>query len=560
MGLKFRSHRGTNRQPLNHKCGAVAFRIGANSQKKINMIKQLKLKWAGPDFGPAVKHINIAALLALCAAATYTARADSDRRVPDFPQGCEKLAPSDDNHVVAHLFAVGVQIYRWDGSAWGFVAPEATLYADPNHQAQVGTHFGTPIGPAWESSSGSRVVAQRVESCTPDVTAIPWLLLRAISCTGPGVFSHVSYVQRVNIAGGLAPATPGASVGEESRVPYTADYVFYRSNGDRYRQTNLVSDLPSVAAVQDTNLVNSWGITFGGTGPFWVSDNGARKATLYAVTNVHNGTDIVSKQTLEVTIPGAPTGIVSNNKGGFNGDVFLFATLNGSIAGWRGALGTTAETLASRAGAVYTGLTIATNSAGLLLLVANFAEGTLDVYGPNASPLGQFVDLDAPAGYAPFNVQSVNGVVFVMFARRDDAGGDESPGRGRGLIDIFDPETGAFHRFATGTDAGGKLAQIDAPWGVALAPLTFGKHGGDLLVGNFGDGTIMTFGLDGKFHGLLKGLHERPIQLGGLWGLSFGNDARAGSADTLFFASGPLDENHGLLGSLKPASKDDSRE
>jgi uncharacterized protein (TIGR03118 family) len=522
------------------------------------MIKKLQLQRAGRRFGPTVKDIKIAALLVLCAAATSSARADNDHRAPDLPPSCEKLAPSEDNQVVSHVFAVGVQIYRWDGSVWGFVAPEATLYADPNHHAQVGTHFGTPTGPAWESTSGSKVVAQRVDSCTPDVTAIPWVLLRTLSRTGPGIFSDVSYVQRVNTVGGLAPATPGASVGEESRVPYTAEYIFYRSNAGRYRQVNLVSDLPDVAAVQDTNLVNSWGITFGGTGPFWVSDNGARKATLYAVTNVPNGTDIVSKQMLEVTIPGAPTGVVSNNKGGFNGDVFLFATLNGSIAGWRGALGTAAETLASRAGAVYTGLTLATNSTGPLLLVANFAEGTLDVYGTNASLIGQLVDRDAPVGYAPFNVQSVNGVVFVMFAKRDEVGGDESPGRGRGLIDVFDPETGDFHRFATGKDADGKLAQIDAPWGVAAAPLTFGKHGGDLLVGNFGDGTIMTFGFDGKFHGLLKGLDERPIRLEGLWGLSFGNDARSGSADTLFFASGPLDENHGLLGSLKPA--DDSRE
>ncbi len=147
-----------------------------------------------------------------------------------------------------------------------------------------------------------------------------------------------------------------------------------------------------------------------------------------------------------------------------------------------------------------------------------------------------------------------------MFARRDDSAGDESPGRGRGLIDVFDPETGAFHRFATGKDAGGKLAQINAPWGVALAPLTFGGHGGELLVGNFGDGTIMTFGLDGEFQGLLEGLNHRPVELEGLWGLSFGNDARSGSADTLFFASGPLDENHGLVGSLKPADKTDSVE
>jgi uncharacterized protein (TIGR03118 family) len=247
--------------------------------------------------------------------------------------------------------------------------------------------------------------------------------------------------------------------------------------------------------------------------------------------------------------------VVGNNKGGFNGDVFLFASLNGIISGWRGALGTTAETLAARPGAVYTGLTMATNSNGLLLLAANFAEGTLDAYGTNASLVAQFGDANAPTGYAPFNVQSVNGAVFVMFARLDAAEGEESAGRGRGLIDVFDPETGAFHRFATGSDAGGHLALINAPWGVALAPLTFGKHGGDLLVGNFGNGTIMTFGPDGRFHGLLKGIHHRPIQIEGLWGLSFGNGGRAGSPDTLFFGAGPFDENHGLFGSLKPTDE-----
>jgi uncharacterized protein (TIGR03118 family) len=524
------------------------------------MTKNSQLQYAARRFGPAVKNINLAALLLLTAAASFTARAGADNRAPALPPDCAKIAAPEGNKVAFHVFAVGVQIYRWSGTNWAFVGPEANLYADANHHAQVGTHFGTPTGPAWETISGSRVIEQRVDGCTPDPTAIQWLLLRTISRERNGVLNAVSYVQRVNTVGGVAPVTPGASVGEESRVPYTAEYFFYRSTANRYRQANLVSDLPGVAAVQDANLVNSWGITFGGAGPFWVSGNGARKATLYAVTNVSNGPDIVSKQALEVTIPGDPTGIVSNNKGGFNGDVFLFATLNGDLAGWRGALGTAAETLASRAGAVYTGLTVATNSSGPLLIAANFAEGTLDVYSANTSLIGQFVDLDAPVGYAPFNVQSVNGVVFVMFAKRDDSGGDESPGRGRGLIDVFDPETGDFHRFATGKDAGGKLAQMDAPWGVALAPLTFGKHGGELLVGNFGDGTIMTFGLDGEFHGLLKGLDDRPVQLEGLWGLSFGNDARSGSADTLFFASGPLDENHGLLGSLKPADKSGPRE
>ena len=514
-------------------------------------MKRLYTQWAGRSFEPAVKIIKSIPALLLCAMAAASAQAGHDR-MPDLPPVCDRIAVPEDNHAVFHVFAVGVQIYNWSGSNWAFVAPEATLFADANHHAEVGKHFGTPTGPAWQTKSGSEVIEQRVDSCTPDSTAIPWLLLRTISETGNGVLDGVSFVQRVNTVGGVAPSAPGASVGEEQRVPYTAEYFFYRSTANRYSETDLVSDLPLIAQLQDTNLVNAWGITFSGTGPFWVSDNAAGKATLYAVTNVPNGEDTVTKQALEVTIPGgAPTG-VTPSKVGFNGDAFLFATLNGRIAGWRGPLGTTAEILASRPGAVYTGLTIATNSHGPLLLAANFAEGTLDVYGTNNNFVGQFTDAQAPAGYAPFNVQSVGGVVFVMFAKRDAAEGDESPGRGRGLIDVFDAETGAFHRFATGTAAGGNISQINAPWGVALAPLTFGQHAGELLVGNFGDGTIMTFGADGKFRGLLESDHGGPVQIEGLWGLSFGNDGRAGRADTLFFGAGPLDESHGLFGSFKP--------
>jgi len=144
-------------------------------------------------------------------------------------------------------------------------------------------------------------------------------------------------------------------------------------------------------------------------------------------------------------------------------------------------------------------------------------------------------------------------VVFVMFAKAES-------GRGRGFIDVFDPETGVFHRFATGSDAGGKLHLIDSPWGIALAPNSFGKHRGDLLVGNFGSGTIMAFGPDGQFHGLLKGTDHRPIVIEKLWGLTFGNGGRAGSPDKLFFAAGPGNETHGLFGSFSPAAKAEQSE
>jgi uncharacterized protein (TIGR03118 family) len=171
-----------------------------------------------------------------------------------------------------------------------------------------------------------------------------------------------------------------------ARVAYLAEYFFYRGS-ELYRQSNLVSDFPGVAQLQDTNLVNGWGVSFGGAGPFWVNSNVKGKSLLYAVTNDASGAEVVTKQTLEVTIPGAgkPTGVVSNTRGGFNGDVFLFASLDGVISGWRSALGTTAETLATRPTAIYTGLALATNSGGQFLLSANFAEGTLGVYGTNAS-------------------------------------------------------------------------------------------------------------------------------------------------------------------------------
>jgi len=516
-------------------------------------MKKLQPNCAGRCFGPAVKSIK-AAMLLLCATSALTARAGADNREPALPPDCGRIAAPEGQQVAFLVHAVGVQIYRWSGTNWAFVAPEAILYADAEHHGQVGTHFGTPAGPAWQSNSGSKVVETRVDGCTPDPTAIQWLLLRTISREGSGVFSAVTYVQRVNTVGGVAPSTPGAFVGEEVQVPYTSEYVFYRQGTEHYREVDLVSDLPGVAQLQDTNLVNAWGVSFGGAGPFWVNGNGTGKSVLYAVTNDAAGAEVVVKQTLEVTIPGAgnPTGVVNNNKAGFNGDVFLFASLDGTISGWRSALGTAAETLATRPGAIYTGLALATNSNGPLLLVANFAESTLDAYNTNAALVAQFADVNAPVGYAPFNVQVVNGAVFVTFAKPED-------GRGRGLIDVFDPETGAFHRFATGNDAGGNLSQINSPWGLALAPESFGKHGGDLLVGNFGDGTIMTFGPDGKFHGLLKSVEGGPIVIERLWGLTFGNGGRAGNPDTLFFSSGPFAETHGLFGSLKPAEESNSR-
>ena len=150
-------------------------------------------------------------------------RADgNDNRAPAVPAA---IQVADGNKVQFHAYAIGVQIYTWNGSAWVFVAPEAVLYANADYTGEVGTHYA---GPTWESNSGSKVVGVRVNGVTPDPTAIPWLLLMAKTSDGPGIFGDISYIQRVNTVGGIAPATPGTAVGQEARVPYTAEYYFYR--------------------------------------------------------------------------------------------------------------------------------------------------------------------------------------------------------------------------------------------------------------------------------------------------------------------------------------------
>ena len=324
----------------------------------------------------------------------------------------------------------------------------------------------------------------------------------------------------------------------------------------RYQQANLVSDLPVVAAIQDSSLVNAWGISFSPTSPFWVSANETGKALLYAVTNDALGNVDVTKQGLEVTIPGEGnvTGQVFNNLGGFNGDIFLFVSEDGTISGWRGALGNAAETLLTRTGAVYKGVALVSTKTGPVLLAANFSEGTLDAYSTNLTLLGQFADSKAPAGYAPFNVQLMDGAIFVTFARQDADKEDDVQGPGHGLVDLFtlgkDNRKGKFHRFAAGSDAGGHLVEFNSPWGLAAAPKEFGKHSDRILIANFGSGTIMTFTRGGHFRGLLQDVNGDPVTIGGLWALAFGNGGRGGVPGTLYFTAGPLDESHGLLGSL----------
>lgn len=151
---------------------------------------------------------------------------DVNRGQDLLPPGCENIQPPSGNRLAFRAYAVGVQRYRWNGASWDFVEPVATLYADANYHVKVGSHYA---GPTWESLIGGKVVAARLESCSPDPAAIPWLLLQATSTDGNDILSSVTYIQRVNTKGGLTPTAPGSTIGAVAEAPYTAVYYFYRA-------------------------------------------------------------------------------------------------------------------------------------------------------------------------------------------------------------------------------------------------------------------------------------------------------------------------------------------
>jgi hypothetical protein len=152
----------------------------------------------------------------------------SPNHSPELPSPvCDNLHAPAGTRVSFHVYASGVQIYRWNGSNWAFMGPEAALFADRGFHGQVGIHYG---GPTWEANDGSQVVAARQADCSPYPGAIPWLLLSATWISDHGLFSRVTHIQRVNTIGGTAPALPGTFVGEEARVPYTAEYYFHRAS------------------------------------------------------------------------------------------------------------------------------------------------------------------------------------------------------------------------------------------------------------------------------------------------------------------------------------------
>lgn len=335
-----------------------------------------------------------------------------------------------------------------------------------------------------------------------------------------------------------------------------------------YKQTNLVSDIPGLAAITDSHLVNPWGIAASDTSPFWVADNGTGLATLYNGA----GQPFPIGSPLVVTIPppkgssattvAAPSGAVFNgttdfvvSQGSLSGSAqFLFATEDGTISGWNSNVNRTAAILvvdnsAGGTGAVYKGLTLGSNSSGNFLFAANFRAGTVDVFGRSFQRVqlaGRFTDPNLPAGFAPFGIQNLGGSIFVAYAKQNATKDADVAGPGNGFVDVYDTNGNLLRRLASG-------GTLNSPWGLVMTPAGFGTFSNDLLVGNFGDGRINAFNPStGAFLGQLQDSSGTPISIDHLWGLRFGNGGNAGNAGTLFFTAGIQSENHGLFGSLTP--------
>ncbi len=327
-----------------------------------------------------------------------------------------------------------------------------------------------------------------------------------------------------------------------------------------YAQTNLVSDEAGKAAFTDAHLVNAWGLVSSATSPWWVSNNGTLTSRLYDGNGV--------ARALVVTIPGPPTGVVFNGGAGFvvrSGTAsgaarFIFATEDGKIAGWNPnvpAAGSTQATVGSdqsKRGAVYKGLAIATTAAGDFLYATDFHNGAVDVFDSSFALVGSFTDDRLPHGYAPFGIQAIGPVLYVTFAKQDKAAHDDVPGKGHGFVDAFDTSGALLQRVAS-------RGRLNSPWGIAIAPATFGAFAGDLLIGNFGDGTINAFDplavhRNGQLQskGRLLTAACTPLTIDGLWALQFGNGSGSGSKDTLYFTAGPDGESHGLFGNLVPTA------
>jgi uncharacterized protein (TIGR03118 family) len=337
----------------------------------------------------------------------------------------------------------------------------------------------------------------------------------------------------------------------------------------------LVTDKAEVVATAHTidgNLQNPWGIAFQPGLPFWIADNNSNLTTLYSGTGNIETQAITGSASLGVAIPASaagvpanPTGQVYNGSGGFliqtkNGAetaLFIFDGEGGTISAWAQDSGPTAVTAFDDGvangdnHAVYKGLAIGTVSGATYLYATDLHNNKVDVFDTNfskpAAMQGKFVDPGIPAGFAPFGITALNGQLYVSFAKQDAALHDEITGAGLGYVDVFDFSGNLVAQFAS-------AGVLNAPWGMAIAPSGFGSLAGDVLIGNFGDGTINIFAPNGTALatsvGALTGTAGNALVFQGLWALVFGNGDADKPLTTLFYTAGFADQTDGVFGSI----------
>jgi uncharacterized protein (TIGR03118 family) len=326
-----------------------------------------------------------------------------------------------------------------------------------------------------------------------------------------------------------------------------------RAASDAFTVNVLVSDGGAPAPSIDASLVNGWGLSAGPTTPWWASDNGTNLSTLYSGTG--------AKTPLTVSVPGSPTGTVFNgsaadfvvSQNGSSGAArFLFATESGTVLGWNPAVNGTVALLGadrSSVGAVYKGLAITSDR----LYATDFHSGRVDVFDASfklVNTPGGFTDPKVAKGFAPFGIQALGGDIFVTYAKQDAARHDDVAVPGQAYVDEFTRDGRLVARVV---NSGKKNAPLNAPWGLALAPADFNVFGGDLLVGNFGNGRVSAYTKRGDtwvYKGQLRLGSGTPITIDGLWAIAFGNGSAAGPTDALYFLAGPSGEQHGLFGSI----------
>jgi len=330
-----------------------------------------------------------------------------------------------------------------------------------------------------------------------------------------------------------------------------------------FEQVNLVANNDEYGAAHvDPTFLNAWGIAFNGNGAVaWVNAQEGHYSGLYNQEGVQNaGRPFVNIPSPVSPTGGNPTGIVlANIAGQFTippgpnttsttpaAATFIFVGIDGVLSAWNGTYTNNAYRVFANAGSAYTGLAIGSNAGNNYIYLANFASGQIEVYDKNWAPVSMpFTDPDLPAGYAPFNIQKVGGWLYVMYAKVDPEEHEEEVGPGNGYVDIYNTDGSLVKRFVS-------RGQLNAPWGVAQAPAGF--LGADsqpaILVGNFGDGHINIYSMDGDFLGQMRA-HGNPVVIEGLWAIMF----PPGRTDRLYFAAGPEDEQDGLFGYIKKSTE-----